>query len=184
MEKQCPWKYDALVEMLHSLTPKKFFFCLKTPKNPIPDRALAGRIIWWTTRHPIQIGSGPKKKVRSLSSVERLLVACRCEKHRVFSTATKKIMHRTPGEKQLFNFGVKHKTRETPIYFRAFKGGLPMSPPFTTIGVGTRTLFLLIFFWKKNGMGTWRIIPVGKWSITMVIVGPLSKVVPLPNGLN
>ena len=30
---------------------------------------------------------------------------------------------------------------------------------------------------------TWRIIPVSKWLITMVIVSPLSRVVPLPNGL-
>ena len=30
--------------------------------------------------------------------------------------------------------------------------------------------------------GTWRIIPVSKWLITMVIVSPLSTVVPLPNG--
>jgi len=29
---------------------------------------------------------------------------------------------------------------------------------------------------------TWRIIPVSKWLITMV--SPLSRVVPLPNGLN
>ena len=33
--------------------------------------------------------------------------------------------------------------------------------------------------------GAWRIIPVSKWSITMVIVSPLSRVVgPFPNGLN
>ena len=31
---------------------------------------------------------------------------------------------------------------------------------------------------------TWRIIPVSKWLITMVIVSPLNSVVPLPNGLN
>ena len=32
---------------------------------------------------------------------------------------------------------------------------------------------------------TWRIIPVSKWLITMVIVSPLSRVVgPLPNGLS
>ena len=31
---------------------------------------------------------------------------------------------------------------------------------------------------------TWRITPVSKWLITMVIVSPLSRVVgPLPNGL-
>ena len=36
----------------------------------------------------------------------------------------------------------------------------------------------------KNYMSTWRIIPVSKWLITMVIVSPLSGVVgPLPNGL-
>ena len=29
---------------------------------------------------------------------------------------------------------------------------------------------------------TWRIIPFSKWSITMVIVSPLSRVIPLPNG--
>ena len=32
--------------------------------------------------------------------------------------------------------------------------------------------------------GTWRSIPVGKWFLTMVIVSPPSRVVPLPNGLN
>ena len=30
---------------------------------------------------------------------------------------------------------------------------------------------------------TWRIIPFSKWLISMVIVSPLSKVIPLPNGL-
>ena len=29
--------------------------------------------------------------------------------------------------------------------------------------------------------GTWRIIPIFRWLITMVIVSPLSRVVPLPN---
>ena len=160
MEKQCPWKYDALVEMLHSLTPKNFFFCLKTPKNPIPDRALAGRIIWWTTRHPIQIGSGPKKKVRSLSSVERLLVACRCEKHRVFSTATKKINAPHAREKQLFwrrgtyhstNFGVKRKTRESPINFRAFKGGAThVTSIYNDWSRDPNLVFVDIFFEKET----------------------------------
>ena len=43
---------------------------------------------------------------------------------------------------------------------------------------------------SKRGRGqatagrTWRIIPVSKWIITMVIVSPLSRVVLLPNGLN
>ena len=33
--------------------------------------------------------------------------------------------------------------------------------------------------------GTWRIIPVGKWFLPMVIVSPPSRiVVPLPNGLS
>ena len=31
---------------------------------------------------------------------------------------------------------------------------------------------------------TWRITPVSKWLITMVIVSPLSRFIPLPNGLN
>ena len=31
---------------------------------------------------------------------------------------------------------------------------------------------------------TWRIIPVSKWLIAMVIVSPVSRVVPLLNGLN
>ena len=31
-------------------------------------------------------------------------------------------------------------------------------------------------------MSTWRITPVSKWLITMVIVSPLSRVIPLPNG--
>ena len=30
---------------------------------------------------------------------------------------------------------------------------------------------------------TWRITPFSKWLITMVIVSPLSRVIPLPNGL-
>ena len=30
---------------------------------------------------------------------------------------------------------------------------------------------------------TWRIIPVTKWLVTMVNFRPLSRVVPLPNGL-
>ena len=34
-----------------------------------------------------------------------------------------------------------------------------------------------------HGTPTWRIIPVSEWLITMVIVSPLSRVVPLPNGL-
>ena len=36
------------------------------------------------------------------------------------------------------------------------------------------------FFW----VATWRIIPVSKWLISMVIVSPLNGVIPLPNGLN
>ena len=33
-------------------------------------------------------------------------------------------------------------------------------------------------------MGTWRIIPVSKWLVTMVIASPRSRVVPLPNDHN
>ena len=36
---------------------------------------------------------------------------------------------------------------------------------------------------KTVGVGTWRIIPVSKWLITMVIVSPLNGVVPFTNGL-
>ena len=35
---------------------------------------------------------------------------------------------------------------------------------------------------KYRPLSTWRNIPVSKWLITMVIVSPLSGVVPLPNG--
>jgi len=34
------------------------------------------------------------------------------------------------------------------------------------------------------GDHTWRIIPVSKWLITMVIVSPLTRDIPLPNRLN
>ena len=34
----------------------------------------------------------------------------------------------------------------------------------------------------ESGQVTWKIIPISKWLITMVIVSPLSRVVPLPNG--
>ena len=34
------------------------------------------------------------------------------------------------------------------------------------------------------GVYTWRIIPVSKWLVTMVIVSPLNGVIPLINGLN
>ena len=37
---------------------------------------------------------------------------------------------------------------------------------------------------KRFSSTSWRIIPVSKWVITMVIVSPLTVVVPLPNGLN
>ena len=37
----------------------------------------------------------------------------------------------------------------------------------------------------KRWLSTWRIIPASKWLISMVILGPLSRVVgPLTNGLN
>ena len=37
---------------------------------------------------------------------------------------------------------------------------------------------------QRSPVGTWRIIPVSKWLITMVRFRPLSRVVgPLPNGL-
>ena len=39
---------------------------------------------------------------------------------------------------------------------------------------------LLVFI----GGGTWRIIPISKWLITMVSFRPLRRVVPLPNGRN
>ena len=35
----------------------------------------------------------------------------------------------------------------------------------------------------SNKKTTWRIIPLSKWLITMVIVSPLRRVIPLPNGL-
>ncbi len=61
------------------------------------------------------------------------------------------------------------------------KSGLPPNPCFWA---PMRSTYTLIFIVDLSLMGetTWRIIPVSKWLITMVIVSPLRRVVPLPNG--
>ena len=46
--------------------------------------------------------------------------------------------------------------------------------------IGLRMIFRVPIPSEKN---TWRIIPFSKWLITMVIVSPLTGVVPLINGL-
>jgi len=74
------------------------------------------------------------------------------------------------------------KTSTSNSAFHLFTGFFPVfqlrtgEPPDETTG----QVFWSAFF----GVGdTWRIIPVTKWLITMVIISPLSRVVgPLPNG--
>ena len=82
----------------------------------------------------------------------------------------------------------QYKTTNQPGFFLSllYSWGIQLlTSPQTTSRRLFRDLAVDDQLSKLRGFfGCWRIIPLSKWLITMVIVSPLSRDIPLPNGLN